>query len=361
SMGLLPGYLGRWRSDRDLALVDHQRGTEWTASLQSLAKAGRVALQSLMLGLGAWLVVEQAAGAGVMFAASLLLGRALQPVEQIAAAYRGIQGARAAWSSLDALLQSCPPQVQPIRRTSFQPTGLTAEGVSVMLPTAQRPILYNINFQVMPGEIVAIVGPTGAGKSLLAGVIAGAVNPTMGTVRLHGMPMSGVSCHGLGPRIGYLADEPALLPGTIVANISRFRNAAPAEIVAAASMAGAHEMILRLPMGYETVLSEGAGQVTAGLRQRIALARAFFGSPGLLVLDGPEARLDSLAEAALPRALLALKTRRVCTVVVSHRPSILAIADRIALMRGGTIAVQGPPDAVLRIPRPAPVKSEKRA
>jgi ATP-binding cassette subfamily C exporter for protease/lipase len=167
--------------------------------------------------------------------------------------------------------------------------------------------------------------------------------------------------HGLGPRIGYLADEPALLPGTIVANISRFRNAAPAEIVAAASMAGAHEMILRLPMGYETVLAEGAGPVSAGLRQRIALARAFFGNPGLLVLDGPESRLDSLAEAALPRALLALKNRRACIVVVTHRPSLLAIADRIALMRGATIAVQGSPEAVLRMPRPARATTEKRA
>ena len=314
-----------------------------------------------MLGLGAWLVVDQAAGAGVMFAASLLLGRALQPVEQIAASYRGIQGARAAWTSLNALLESCPPQIQPARRASFQPTGLTVEGVSVMLPTAQRPLLYNINFQVKPGEIVAVVGPTGAGKSLLAGVLAGAVNPTMGAVRLHGMPMSGMHCHGLGPRIGYLADEPALLPDTIVANISRFRNAAPADIVAAASIAGAHEMILRLPMGYETVLSEGGGHVSAGLRQRIALARAFFGNPGLLVLDGPEARLDSLAEAALPTALLTLKRRHVCTVIVTHRPALLAIADRIALMRGGTIVVQGPPEAVLRIPTPATMRSEKRA
>lgn len=356
SMGFLSAFVADWRTKRNFGLVEHQRATEVAAAFQALAKSTRVAMQSLVLGLGAWLVIEQSLGAGVMFAASLLLGRALQPIEQTAASLRALQSAREAWVRLDGLLQ---PRAAFVAMP-FNPTaGLSVESVGYMLPTAARPILYNINLEVSRGEIVAIVGPSGSGKSILAGLIAGAFNPSMGAIRLGGMPLAGRP--EIGRLIGFLSDAPNLLPGTISANISRFHSAEPVEIVAAARIAGAHESILRLPQGYETHVTEMPGLLSAGLCQRIALARALYGSPQLVVLDGPEARLDSTTEALLPQLMLGLKARGACTIVLSHRPAILAVSDRVVVMRGGTVAVQGPLRQVLQGAPPPVVRLERRA
>lgn len=358
-------------------LIERHRATELQAEAQFVGgryqgaiKFLRLVLQSLALGLGAYLAVERQISAGAVIAASVLLSRALQPIEQVVGAWSGIVSARHAFTTLVELFDRYPEE--PERTLLPPPKGLVqVEGVTNRMPGGDAYVLRNVTFAVQPGETVGVVGPSGAGKTTLARVLAGALAPDYGVVRLDSADLRDWDAERLGRHVGYLPQDSGLFAGSVRDNISRFErwNGGDAEeidprVIAAAEMAGAHELILRLPEGYDTVLGAGGRGLSAGQAQRIALARALYRDPAVLVLDEPNSHLDADGEAALLRALKGLKERGATVVIIAHRTGVLATADKLAVMRDGSIEMFGPreevvarlsqPDAKLpRTPAPA--------
>lgn len=316
-----------------------------TSAYGSLTKFSRLLLQSLVLGVGAWLAVDRQISPGALIAGSILASRALAPLEQIVAAWRQFGEARGAWRALSALLTSVPADKS---RTELpRPAGrLTFDKVVAL--AGQRPVLQQISFGLAPGEILCIVGPSGAGKSTLARLAAGAAAPDSGAVRIDGANLTDWDSDALGRHVGYLPQEIALVSGTIAENIRRLQPKAEgdAAVVEAARAAGAHEMILRLPGGYEAALGLGGVGLSAGQSQRVALARALYGSPALIVLDEPNSHLDQEGEAALAAALMQARARGAAVLIVAHRSGIVSIADRLMVLREGRIELTGPRDQV---------------
>lgn len=322
----------------------------------------RMLFQSLALALGAYLAIHQSISAGSIFAASLILGRALQPVEQILGAMKSVLSARNAYRGLDDFCRL--PDVTVPRTTLPAPVGLIeVDGISVRAPGSDRELLSDIRFTVQPGEIVALVGPSGAGKSTLLRVLAGALEPDRGEVRIDGARLSDWNGDELGRNVGYMPQTPTLFPANVHSNISRFSmfSETPTEhldqkVVHAAMLAGAHELILQFPQGYETQLSvrEGGG-LSAGQRQVVALARALFGAPKILFLDEPNAHLDASGETRLMATLRTLKEAGATVVVSTHRTGLLQAVDKILLLRDGKVQMFGPKDELTR-PRPAGVE-----
>jgi PrtD family type I secretion system ABC transporter len=318
-------------------------------------------MQSLILGLGAYLVIERAATVGAMFAASILLGRALQPVEQIVGSWRNLVSARAAFHRIRELLTANPPRDLKIELP--RPQGrISVEGLSYAPRGTSKPILRGINFLLNPGEMLGIIGPAGAGKSTLARHLVGVLTPSAGVVRLDSADISIWPRSMVGPYIGYLPQDIELFSDTVAANISRFQTGSDKAIIQAAQTAGVHEMILRLPNGYETHVGEGGAVLSGGYRQRIGLARAVFGTPSLVVLDEPSSNLDSEGDAALTECVIALKQRGVTVIIVSHRPATLGVVDKILLIREGMAEMFGPRAEVMAkltraVPTPAVVRS----
>ncbi|QQV76956.1 type I secretion system permease/ATPase [Sphingomonas aliaeris] len=304
----------------------------------------RMLFQSLALALGAWLAIQQSISAGAIFAASLLIGRALQPVEQILGAWKNVSSARVAYQGLSAFLTR---NTAPVSRTALpDPEGkIEVSGVTVRVPGGHRPILKNIGFTVAPGEVVALVGPSGAGKSTLLRVLSGAIDPDEGEVRLDGASLADWDREALGRHMGYLPQTPTLFPATVRANIARLQTttgddtaALDAQVIEAARRAGAHEVILRFAQGYDTMLTvrEGGG-LSAGQRQLVALARAVFGRPRVLLLDEPNAHLDISGEAMLTELLKQARAAGITVIVSTHRTGLLHAADRILLLRDGEV------------------------
>ncbi len=327
----------------------------------AVTKFLRLLFQSLALALGAWLAINQSISAGSIFAASLIIGRALQPVEQILGALRNVLAARNAYRGLDKFCQL--PDASAPRTSLPAPLGrIEVNGVTVRAPGSDRVLLSDMSFTVEAGQIVALIGPSGSGKSTLLRVLAGALDPDEGEVRIDGARLDDWNRDELGEHIGYMPQTPTLFPASVYANISRFAGSSkqrPADldqqVVAAAQAAGAHELILHFSQGYETRLHirEGGG-LSAGQRQVVALARALFGAPRLLLLDEPNAHLDMQGEARLLKTLDEMRDAKTTVVVSTHRTGLLQAADKILLLRDGHIQLYEDRDTALR-PEAAPV------
>lgn len=355
AMGMTAGLLKRWSRDRNRMLERQVTASDRAATMQSLIRFLRLSMQSLILGLGAYLVIERLTTVGAMFAASILLGRALQPVEQIVGSWRGLVSARGAFLRLRELLAAGPTQ-EP-RLTLARPDGrLSVEGLSYVAPGSPKPILRGITFQIEPGEVLGIIGPSGAGKSTLARHIVGVQAPSAGAVRIDGADVSTWIKSSLGEHLGYLPQDVELFADTVAANIGRFSDGADTDIILAARMAGVHEMILRLPEGYDSHVGEGGAILSGGYRQRIGLARAAYGNPSLVVLDEPSSNLDSDGDAALADCIMQLKKRGTTVVLISHRPATIGVVDKILVLREGVAEMFGPRAEILaRLTRPVPI------
>ncbi|MGB6396932.1 MAG: type I secretion system permease/ATPase [Bradyrhizobium sp.] len=355
AMGMTVGLLKRWSRDRDRMLERQVLASDRAAGMQSMIRFLRLSMQSVILGLGAYLVIERVATGGAMFAASLLLGRALQPVEQIVGSWRNLVSARGAFLRVRELLVASPVRASGL--TLPRPLGqLAVEGLSFVPPVSSKPILRGVGFGVEPGEVLGVIGPSGAGKSTLARHLVGVLTPSAGAVRLDGADVCVWARSTLGRHVGYLPQDIELFSDTIVANISRFQVGEDNAVIAAARMAGVHEMIVRLPNGYDTEVGEGGAILSGGYRQRIALARAVYGNPSLVVLDEPSSNLDADGDAALTDCIIQLKEQGTTVVIVSHRPSTIGVVDKILVLRDGAAEMFGPRAEIMaRLTRSVPV------
>ncbi|MBV9995832.1 MAG: type I secretion system permease/ATPase [Caulobacteraceae bacterium] len=353
TLGMRRTMVNRHLRERQVAASLQLKASFAASGLNAGSRFMRLTFQSLALGVGAFLAIEQQISAGAIFAASLLVGRALSPMDQLLAAWRSLAQARDAYRNLKELLPAEAPGAAPTELPP--PSGaLAVERLSVATP-AGRALLSDVSFSLAAGETLGVIGPSGAGKSTLARAIAGAVAADNGVVRLDGADRSLWDQERLARHIGYMSQETTLFAGTVKQNIARFDDVADSEagevdarVVAAAQLAGAHAMIMRFANGYDTQLAWGGRGLAAGHAQRIAFARALYGSPALLVLDEPNAHLDGEGEAELMRALAELKQRGVTVVIVAHRTGVLAAADKLMVMREGRIELFGPRDEVVR-------------
>jgi len=347
AMAMLPGIQRRWIERHAGALALQARASDRSGALLACSKAVRMFLQVAMLGAGAMLALQQIITPGVMIAASILMGRGLAPLEQGVASWRQFVGARSAYGRLQKLLTENAGPTARLRLP--RPQGfLSVENIVAMPPGASRPVLKGITFGLVAGETLGVIGPSAAGKSTLARLLVGIWPPYAGAVRLEGAELLHWNGDDLGRHIGYLPQDVDLFAGTVAENISRFyADPDPAAIVDAAQLAGAHELILGLPDGYETQIGENGSFLSGGQRQRLALARALYGSPCLVVLDEPNSNLDAAGDQALTEAILKLKRKQTTVIVMAHRPSAITAVDRLLLLREGKVAAFGPKDEIL--------------
>ena len=342
AMSMMPGLLRRWSLERMLAVNLQHDAAQRTATMGAVVRFLRLAMQSLVLGLGAWLVIERATSPGGMFAASLLLGRALQPIEQIIGQWHHMLTARAAFDRLQKLLAAHPAPAAIRGAVPSRLRGkLVAEDISFAVAGRQTPVLARMHFTIEPGESVGLIGPSGAGKSTLLRILVGALPPSQGSILIDGLEISKALELLGGAGIGYMPQEIELFDETVAANISRFERCGDVEIVQAAQIAGAHEMIRRLPHGYQTVLGDGGCTLSGGMRQRIALARAVFGKPSLVILDEPSSNLDAVGDAALLQCIRQLQAQKTTIVMVSHRRESTAAMGKFLVLIDGQMKAFG--------------------
>lgn len=348
SLGMREAAFTRWRGARDAALGASMSASDVSGSFTSVTRAIRLLLQSAMLGLGALLVLRNELSPGAMIAGSILLGRALAPIEMIVGQAALFQRAREGWRNLSRLLGNVPVQE---RRTSLPPpkAKLEVDHATVLLAGEQVPTLRAISFSVGPGQAVGVIGPSGAGKSTLAKALTGFISPMAGRIRLDGAPLDQYEPEMLGRYIGYLPQRVALFDGTIKDNIARL-SAEPDDdaVVLAAKRAGAHDMILKLPSGYDTHLRGNGDRLSGGQIQRIGLARAMYGEPVMLVLDEPNSNLDNDGSMALNDAVRDYKAAGRCVLIMAHRPAAIQHCDLLLVLDSGTRRSFGPKDEVLR-------------
>jgi PrtD family type I secretion system ABC transporter len=344
AMGMTGAALRDWQSRCEQQHQAQATLAGAAARLGALARMARQFLQVLALGFGAWLVIGREASPGIMIAATILLGRALQPVELLIGGWKSMIEARAAWRRLEARQQ----RPQSARLALPAPRGrLEVERLSFGFSADQAPLLRGLSFTLFPGESLGIVGPSAAGKTTLLRLLLGIRHPQAGVVRLDGADIARFDREALGRAVGYLPQSVELFAGTIAANIARLQKPDPQAVIRAAQLAQAHELILQMPDGYDTEIGEGGCLLSGGQRQRIGLARALYGDPRLLVLDEPNANLDEAGDAALAAALATLKERGITVVVVSHRRTLITQLDRIAILRNGKLEAFGPASLVL--------------
>ncbi|MBX9574806.1 MAG: type I secretion system permease/ATPase [Caulobacteraceae bacterium] len=351
------------------AAADRQADAQFTGGRYTGAiKFLRLLLQSLSLGGAAWLAVEGQLSPGAIIAASVLLTRAVAPIELLVGAWPSLVAARTGWKTLTDLFEGTADVDRPVTSLPAPAGRLALENVAVRLPGTEQPQVRGVSLKLEPGQTLGVVGPSGSGKTSLARAMAGALKPTVGTVRLDGAEFDAREGDDLARYIGYLPQVPSLFAGTIKENVSRFAaatGASPAEVdrlaVAAAQAAGAHEMILRLPQGYDTMLGPYGAGLSAGQAQRVALARALYGDPVLLVLDEPNSNLDQEGEAALMAAVKDAAARGAAVVIVAHRAGVLARVDRLLMLNGGLVVAEGPREEVLaRMRGPTPQETAGR-
>jgi PrtD family type I secretion system ABC transporter len=335
AMGMLANLQQRWLRQRNETLHMQARAADRTGLFAGVTKSVRLLLQVVVLGCGALLVIDDEITPGAIVAASMLMARALAPLEITIGAWRQCVGVRAAYARLNELLRGSPPRQKRISLPV--PRGaLRVEEVVAWLPGSAEPILRGVNLSLAPGDILAVVGTSGSGKSTLARLIVGALPPYAGKVRLDNAEIQLWNREELGPSLGYLPQEVELFEGTIAENIARFGELDSRKIVGAAQRAGVHDMILGLPQGYETCLGPSGESLSGGQRQRIALARAMYGDPVLVVLDEPNSNLDSAGERALADAIQRMKQSRTTVVLVSHRTKVLRQANHLLMLTNGT-------------------------
>jgi PrtD family type I secretion system ABC transporter len=340
AMGMSAGVLRLWRRD-SAGSNEAQRsaGTRGAIILAS-SKFFRLLVQTFILGAGAWLVIQHEASPGAMFASSFLLGRALAPVENAIGTWKSLVTARLAYRRMIDLLGAAPAQEQGMALP--RPEGeLSVERVIVVPPGGDAPTLRGVSFALAPGEILGIIGPSAAGKSTLARLIAGTWAPSAGKVRLDGADIAVWHDADGSRHIGYLPQDIELFAGSVRDNIARLGEASSDEVIAAAKLVGLHETIMRLPRGYDSEIGDGGIKLSGGQRQRIALARALFGQPRLVILDEPNASLDHDGEEALHEAIVQLKKLGTTVVMIAHRPSILGLADKLLVLREGAVDAYG--------------------
>lgn len=336
ALGVAGTVLEHWRqSDRRMART-RGRAEVLAARFAAASKVARQLLQVAMLGAGAWLVIRLHATPGLMIAGTILVGRALAPVELLISGWRGLVEAQDALERLERVLEASSDARQPTPLPA--PAGhLTVEKLTVRVAARSEPILRNVSFVLSVGESMAVVGPSGSGKTTLARAVLGVWPAQAGVVRLDGADISQWPREALGPHLGYVPQDVELFDGTVSENIARMGVPDAAAVLAAARRAEAHDLILRLSQGYDTPIGDGGALLSAGQRQRIALARALYGQPRLLVLDEPNANLDSEGEEALLRVMKGLAGDKVTVLVISHRPNLLAVVDRVLVMRDGAV------------------------
>jgi len=347
-LGMRGAMERRWEQVNQSYLSAQDRLAGAAGKLGSFSKVFRLFLQSAILSVGALLVIDGKASGGVIFAASLLFGRALAPVDMAIGNWRSFTATKASWARLNQLLEEVPAIVSSNIALPLPKNDLRVEGVQAAPPGHPMPAVSNVGFAVEAGSVVGVIGPSGAGKSSLARTIVGAWAPRRGSVRLDGATIDQWPAERLGQAIGYLPQSVELFDGTIAENISRFANDPDSDaVIEAAKLAGVHEMIVRMPLGYETPIGRDGSWLSAGQRQRIGLARALYGNPFLLVLDEPNSNLDQEGEVALETAIASARNRGCIVIVVAHRPAILAQATHVVLLRNGRMEGFGPRDEVL--------------
>ncbi len=347
AMGMASRINAQWSEANQSYLASHRKASDVAGGFGSVAKVLRMMLQSAVLGVGAYLVINQAATAGVMIAASILVARALAPVDLAIANWKGFVAARESWKRLTGLMEMLPASDTPMALPA--PTkSLTVEHASVIPPGQKKIVVKDVSFTLDSGQGLGIIGPSASGKSSLVRMIVGAWQPAGGLIRLDGATLDQWSPDALGGHLGYLPQDVELFSGTVANNIARFEpEADPEAILKAARAAGVHDLIVALPQGYETEIGEHGQALSAGQRQRIALARALYRDPFLVVLDEPNSNLDSEGEAALTHAISGVRERGGIVIVVAHRPSALAGLDVVLVMANGSKVNFGPKEDVL--------------
>jgi len=360
AMGMLPGVTDWWDEYATETRALLARGWHRTAMLAALARFGRFIVQVAVVTLGAWLAIKDQMTAGTIVAGSILLTRALAPVESLVGAWKSLVGARAAYDRIDSELATPLPGRSATRLPT--PSGrLVLERVGVEIPGRGRAVLSDIELDLAAGESLGVIGPSAAGKTTLARVILGLVTPSEGRARLDGADVATWCREDLGRHIGYLPQDIELFASTVKRNIARMGEADDDKVVEAAMLAGVHDMILRLPLGYDTEIADVLRNLSGGQRQRIAIARAFYGTPRLMILDEPNSNLDAEGENALIRALLRARERGVSTIVIAHRARVLMTVDRLLLLKDGRTEMLGPRDAVMARVLPQPQQPQSQS
>jgi ATP-binding cassette subfamily C protein len=335
AMGMVGRIAHRWGELNRKFVASSQRASDVAGGLGAMSKVLRLMLQSAILAVGAWLVINQQSTAGIIIAGSILGGRALAPVDSAIANWRGFVAARQSWRRLSNLLAHLPAQAPPM---PLQPPSraLVVHSAAVAIPGTQTVVCQDINFALAGGKALGVIGPTASGKSSLARMLVGVWTPVRGTVRLDGASIDQWAPEALGQHIGFLPQDVELFPGNVAQNIARFEDPPhPQAVLAAAQAAGVHDLIVNLPQGYETHIGDQGNGLSAGQAQRIALARALYRDPFLVVLDEPNSNLDAEGDEALTRAILGIRARGAIAVVVAHRPSAIAGVDYILVMAKG--------------------------
>lgn len=346
AMGMMPGIAHRWLARHHKSLALHRLAGDRGGVLLAVSRVSRMLLQSAILGVGAWLCINDQLTAGAIMAGSIIMGRALAPVELAVGQWKNVVNARGAWGRLKELLVEIPAADDAMPLPA--PKGaLSVEGVVAAPPGSKIPALRGVSFAIEPGEVLGVVGPSAAGKSTLARIIVGVWSTHAGMVRLDGAEIARWDREALGPHLGYLPQDVELFDGSVAENIARFSRIDPRAVVKAAMDAGVHDMILHLPQGYDTRIGEGGRALSGGQRQRLGLARALYGEPKLLVLDEPNSNLDTAGDEALVAAIAGARARGAAIIVISHRISILAAVDKVMVMNAGVIELFGRRDEVL--------------
>jgi ATP-binding cassette subfamily C protein EexD len=357
ALGMLPDLMARWKDKQQRLILLQAVASEKAGLIAASSKTYRITMQSLVLGLGAWLAIDKQITPGLMVAGSILVGRALAPIDAMIGSWKQFLSVRTAYDRLNGLLAQFPAEAE--RMVLPAPKGaLRAEQAVVAPPGSKVAVLKGLNFNIEAGSFVALIGASASGKSTLARALLGIWPVANGAIRLDGADIGQFERGLIGPYIGYLPQDIELFDGSIAENIARFGMLDANKVVAAAQAAGVHDMILHLPQGYDTEIGGSGGVLSAGQRQRVGLARALYGEPVLVVLDEPNSNLDDVGEQALAQALATLKQRGSTVVVITHRVGILSLADRIMVLNEGLLVLDGPRDEILaklnqRPPQPA--------
>jgi ATP-binding cassette subfamily C protein EexD len=346
SMGMLNTLIDRWAHRQKKVLTLQSIASDKGGLMSNISKTFRMLVQSLILGLGAYLAVNHEINAGLVIAGSVLLGRALAPLDLIIGSWKGFISARSQYSRLNEILDKQEAEAE--RMPLPAPKGdVLVENLIISAPGSSSPIIKGISFSVPAGQVVGIIGPSASGKSTLARALMGIWKPQHGVVRLDGADIANWDKNELGPHVGYLPQDIELFEGSISENIARFADIDANEVIRAARIAGVHEMILLLPEGYDTVIGSDGVNLSGGQRQRIGLARALYGAPRLIILDEPNSNLDDTGEQALAQAIMHMKDSGSTIFVITHRTSILSLLDRLMVMNEGGISMYGPRDQVM--------------
>ncbi|MBE9610551.1 type I secretion system permease/ATPase [Chitinilyticum litopenaei] len=346
AMGMLGGLMQRWQTHHGKSLALQAYASDKAGTVSTMSKFVRISLQSLVLGAGAYLSIEGTISPGAMIAGSIIMGKALGPIDLMIGSWKQFVQARTSFTRLEHLLKQYPERKYGMPLP--EPKGiLVVENLIAHIPGTNNTILRGLNFHVRPGEVLGIIGPSASGKSSLARLLVGVWSASSGSVRLDGVDIYGWNKAELGPHMGYLPQDVELFSGTVAENISRFSEIDSQAVVEAAQLAGVHDMILKLPKGYDTPIGEGGANLSGGQRQRLGLARAMYRVPSLIVLDEPNSNLDELGEKALVAALLAAKQKGSSIVVITHRTSVLPAVDNLLVLAEGTQRIFGPRDQVL--------------